>query len=55
MLTRRGLIAASGLALLGVREAAAQSYPTQPIKILVGYPAGGGVSHGVTAGLRVGL
>ena len=45
MLTRRDLIAASGLALLagGVREAAAQSYPTQPIKILVGYPAGGGV------------
>ena len=43
MLTRRGLIAASGLALLGARQAAAQSYPTQPIKILVGYPAGGGV------------
>ena len=45
MLTRRDFIAASGAALLAGSggEARAQAYPTQPIRILVGYPAGGGV------------
>jgi tripartite-type tricarboxylate transporter receptor subunit TctC len=45
MLTRRQFAAGSALALVAGHghEAAAQSYPTQPIRILVGYPAGGGV------------
>ena len=45
MLTRRDFIAASGAALLigNGGEVMAQAYPTQPIRILVGYPAGGGV------------
>jgi len=45
MITRRKFVAAAGLSVLagGVRPAAAQTYPTQPVRILVGYPAGGGV------------
>ena len=46
MLTRRHLLASSGAALLaaGAGEAAAQSpYASQPIRMMVGYPAGGGV------------
>ena len=45
MLTRRRLLAgASALAAVGSRRACAQGgYPTGPIKMLVGYPAGGGV------------
>jgi tripartite-type tricarboxylate transporter receptor subunit TctC len=45
MLTRRKFVAATSATVLvsGIRGAAAQTYPTQPIKILVGYPAGGGV------------
>ena len=46
MLTRRDVLATSPLALLvgsSAGRALAQSYPTQPIRILVGYPAGGGV------------
>jgi tripartite-type tricarboxylate transporter receptor subunit TctC len=47
MITRRNFVAVAGLSVLagGVRPAAAQAqaYPTQPIRILVGYPAGGGV------------
>ncbi len=43
-LTTGALTVGASLALPGsARHAAAQSYPTQPIKILVGYPAGGGV------------
>jgi tripartite-type tricarboxylate transporter receptor subunit TctC len=44
MLSRRHLLAAAGALLAsGVRNAQAQTYPTQTIRILVGYPAGGGV------------
>ncbi len=45
MLTRRHVLAGSAAAFaFGPSFASAQSaYPTQPIKILVGYPAGGGV------------
>ena len=46
MLTRRSFIAAATSAALAgsVRGAGAQgSYPSHPIRILVGYPAGGGV------------
>jgi tripartite-type tricarboxylate transporter receptor subunit TctC len=45
MLTRRRLLAgASALLAAGVSHANAQGrYPTGPIKMLVGYPAGGGV------------
>ena len=45
MLTRRELVASAGLALLaGATRARAQgAYPDHPIRILVGYPAGGGV------------
>ena len=45
MLTRRTFAIAAGLSWVagGVRPAAAQAYPTQPVRILVGYPAGGGV------------
>ncbi|MEI8154471.1 MAG: tripartite tricarboxylate transporter substrate-binding protein [Hyphomicrobiales bacterium] len=42
MLTRRDLMAAAGASLLAGR-ASAQSYPSQTIRIMVGYPAGGGV------------
>ncbi len=45
MLTRRQFTAGSAIVLLAgrSRDALAQSFPTQPIRILVGYPAGGGV------------
>jgi tripartite-type tricarboxylate transporter receptor subunit TctC len=45
MLTRRAFVAAAGLAPLADRTAAhaEASYPNHNIRILVGYPAGGGV------------
>jgi tripartite-type tricarboxylate transporter receptor subunit TctC len=45
MLTRRGFVIAAGLAPLSSAGAARAelSYPNHPIRILVGYPAGGGV------------
>lgn len=45
MLTRRSFVAGSSLALLaGTQRAVAQgTFPDRPIRILVGYPAGGGV------------
>jgi tripartite-type tricarboxylate transporter receptor subunit TctC len=45
MLTRRNFMASASLTAFagGLRGAEAQTYPTQPIRILVGYPAGGGV------------
>jgi tripartite-type tricarboxylate transporter receptor subunit TctC len=42
MLTRRDMMLAGGAALLA-GPARAQTYPSRPIRILVGYPAGGGV------------
>jgi tripartite-type tricarboxylate transporter receptor subunit TctC len=45
VLTRRGVISTAGFALIaGTRCAPAQgTYPDRPIRVLVGYPAGGGV------------
>src|SRR3982751_5572594 len=45
MLTKRAFVAAAGAtAVFGHRAAHAQAtYPTHPIKMLVGYPPGGGV------------
>jgi tripartite-type tricarboxylate transporter receptor subunit TctC len=45
MLSRRDVIVSAGLALIaGARRAQAQGgYSDRPIRILVGYPAGGGV------------
>ena len=44
MLTRRDFLGTTGAAILtGVSGANAQTYPDHPIRILVGYPAGGGV------------
>jgi tripartite-type tricarboxylate transporter receptor subunit TctC len=43
MLTRRGAVAGVAAFAVGAGRAVAQTYPTQPIRILVGYPAGGGV------------
>ena len=44
MLTRRHLLAGAAALAAGVPEAGAQSnYANQPIHILVGYAAGGGV------------
>ena len=44
MLTRRDFLGSTGAAILtGVSGANAQTYPDHPIRILVGYPAGGGV------------
>jgi tripartite-type tricarboxylate transporter receptor subunit TctC len=44
MLTRRSFIAGTSLAsILVVHPAVGQSYPTQTIRILAGFPAGGGI------------
>ena len=45
MLTRRSFVAGAGLTAVsgGVRGAAAQAYPTQIIRIIAGFPAGGGI------------
>jgi tripartite-type tricarboxylate transporter receptor subunit TctC len=43
MLTRRDFVAGASVAALAGGTVQAQQYATQPIKILVGYPAGGGV------------
>jgi tripartite-type tricarboxylate transporter receptor subunit TctC len=43
VLTRREIIAAAGLALIAERARAQGGYSDRPIRILVGYPAGGGV------------
>src|SRR5262245_37189141 len=45
MLTRRSFIAGASLACIsvGADQAAAQAYPTQTIRIIAGFPAGGGI------------
>jgi tripartite-type tricarboxylate transporter receptor subunit TctC len=45
MLTRRALVAGASVAsaVLTGRKAIAQAYPTQTIRIIAGYPAGGGI------------
>jgi tripartite-type tricarboxylate transporter receptor subunit TctC len=44
MLTRRRLVAGAGMACIALsRHALAQDYPTQTIRIIAGYPAGGGI------------
>ncbi len=43
MLTRRDFTVAAGAALLAGPARAQGAYPNRPIRILVGYPAGGGV------------
>ena len=43
MLTRREIVAAAGLALIAGPARAQGGYSDRPIRILVGYPAGGGV------------
>jgi tripartite-type tricarboxylate transporter receptor subunit TctC len=43
MLTRRALLSAAGAAMLAGPARAQAGYPSRPIHILVGYPAGGGV------------
>ena len=43
MLTRRALLSATGAAMLVDPARAQAGYPSRPIHILVGYPAGGGV------------
>ena len=44
MLTRRSLLAGAAVLAAGAPEAGAQSnYANQPVRILVGYAAGGGV------------
>ena len=45
MLTRRSVIAGLSLASIsvGAHRAAAQAYPTQTIRIIAGFPAGGGI------------
>jgi tripartite-type tricarboxylate transporter receptor subunit TctC len=45
MLTRRGFVAGASVAALagGSGTAAAQAYPSQTIRILAGFPAGGGI------------
>jgi len=42
-LRRRTLALGGTLGALGLRPARAQSFPSKPIRLLVGYPAGGGV------------
>jgi len=41
MVARRQVVFAAGCAALGIRAALAQSYPTRPVRILVGFVAGG--------------
>jgi tripartite-type tricarboxylate transporter receptor subunit TctC len=45
MLTRRSFVAGASLASVsaGAHRAAAQAYPTQTIRIVAGFPAGGGI------------
>jgi tripartite-type tricarboxylate transporter receptor subunit TctC len=43
MLTRRDFALAAGAAALAGPAHAQAAYPSRPIRILVGYPAGGGV------------
>jgi tripartite-type tricarboxylate transporter receptor subunit TctC len=45
MLTRRSFVAGASLAAVsgGARDAAAQAYPTQIIRMIAGFPAGGGI------------
>ena len=45
MLTRRAFLAGASLASVSLpaRQAAAQNFPTQTIRILAGFPAGGGI------------
>jgi tripartite-type tricarboxylate transporter receptor subunit TctC len=45
MLTRRRFVAGASLAAIasGAREAAAQAYPTQTVRMIAGFPAGGGI------------
>src|SRR5262249_31516944 len=45
MLTRRSFLAGASLACIpiGAQRAIAQAYPTQTIRIIAGYPAGGGI------------
>jgi tripartite-type tricarboxylate transporter receptor subunit TctC len=45
MLTRRALVAGASVASVALtgRKAIAQAYPTQTIRIIAGYPAGGGI------------
>ena len=41
MLTRRGMMAASGLSLLAPAARAQGAWPDRPVRLIVGYPAGG--------------
>jgi tripartite-type tricarboxylate transporter receptor subunit TctC len=45
MLTRRSLVAGASIAFIssGAPKVRAQAYPTQTIRIIAGYPAGGGI------------
>ena len=45
MLTRREFVAGAGLVAVagGAHDAAAQAYPSQTIRIIAGFPAGGGI------------
>src|SRR5262245_8465248 len=44
MLTRREFALGAGLALtVGARHATAQAYPSHPIRMIAGFPAGGGI------------
>jgi tripartite-type tricarboxylate transporter receptor subunit TctC len=45
MLTRRSFVTGASLACIpfGARRATAQAYPTQMVRIIAGYPAGGGI------------
>ena len=45
MLTRRSFVAGASIAFIspGAPKVRAQAYPTQTIRIIAGYPAGGGI------------
>jgi tripartite-type tricarboxylate transporter receptor subunit TctC len=43
MLTRRSFVAGAALAPMAARRATAQAYPNQTVRIIAGYPAGGGI------------